>query len=145
MEIKISNLNQTFKYLKNLDKEKAKRVVRDLTQELYENVRFYAKPHHITGMLERNIRHKVEDLSGIVWIDDSNMLVDFRGKKVNYASFVLFGTKPHLIKPKRKKALRYTNLEHFVFAKTIHHPGYKGDDFMHKAFQKTLQRLDNEL
>jgi len=141
MEIKISNLSQTFNYLENLDKNSAKKIVKNLTQELYENVRFYAKPHHITGMLERNIRHKVKDLSGVVWIDDSNMLVDFKGKKINYASFVLFGSRPHLIKPKKKKAIRYINLEHFVFAKTIHHPGYKGDDFMHKALQKTIERM----
>jgi hypothetical protein len=144
MQVEIHNLEATIKTLENLDKEKAKWVIGETTERMYENTRFFARPHHKTGMLERNIRHKIKDNAGIVWIDDENMLVDWRGKKINYAKFVLKGTRPHTIKPKTKKSLRfsYKNLDEFVFRKGVHHPGYKGDDFMKKAINKTLSQLD---
>ncbi|HID93117.1 MAG TPA: hypothetical protein EYP60_03370 [bacterium (Candidatus Stahlbacteria)] len=69
------------------------------------------------------------------------MMVDWRGKRVNYAIFVLYGTKPHYIVPKRKKSLRFT-LDNFIFAKSVKHPGYKGNNFIKKAIQKTLQGLE---
>jgi hypothetical protein len=82
---------------------------------------------------------------GVVWIDNDNMLVEWRGKRINYANFVLFGTRPHTIKPKNKKTLRWNGLHDFVFAKRVHHPGFKGDDFLHKAIETTFRNLDTIL
>jgi len=144
MRIELKNLQETFKILENIDKERANQAIKNVTQDVYENVRFYAKEHHKTGTMEKNIRHSTKTQAGIVWIDDDNMLVNWKGKRVNYANFVLFGTRPHEIKPKTKKALRfsYKNLDEFVYRKSVHHPGYRGDDFMYKALQKTLSKLD---
>jgi len=71
------------------------------------------------------------------------MLVDFRGQKVNYALFVHFGTRAHLIKRKTKKALRPIKNSLFVFTKEIKHPGYKGDPFLYNAAQKTFKNIEN--
>ena len=144
MRIEIKHIEETFKALENIDKERVNQAIKNITQDVYENVRFYAKPHHKTGTLERNIKHKVKKEAGIVGIADSNMLVEWKGRKVNYANFVLFGTRQHLIKAKNKKALRfsYKNLDEFVYRKSVHHPGYRGDDFLKKALQKTLSNLD---
>ena len=142
MRIEIKYLDEVFTYLDDIDEKRAKEEVQKATQIVWQNVRFFAKPHHKTGTLERNIRHKAKTYAGIVWIADSNMLVDWRGK-TNYAVFVVKGTRPHPIHPKRKKALRfYNSLDEFVFAKAVYHPGYKGDDFLKKAIQKTLQDLE---
>lgn len=144
MKIEITNLKTTIKALEDLDKQTAKAAIRKTTQKMWENTRFFAKPHFKKGnQLEKNIRHKIKDETGIVWIDDANMLVNWRGK-INYVKFILYGTKPHTIKPKTKKALRfyYKNLDKFIFSKTVHHPGYKGDNFLKKAIQKTFSQLD---
>ena len=71
------------------------------------------------------------------------MLVNWNGKKINYINFVLYGTRPHKIEAK-KKALRfsYKNLDEFIYRKSVYHPGYKGDDFLKKAVEKTFSRLD---
>jgi len=72
------------------------------------------------------------------------MLVNWKGKKVNYVNFVLFGTRPHIIKAKNKRALRfsYKNLDEFIYRKSVHHPGYRGDDFLKKALDKTFSKLE---
>ena len=49
------------------------------------------------------------------------------------ALFVHWGTRPHKIKPKRKKALRWPAGGQFAFAKSVNHPGYKGDSWLVRA------------
>lgn len=47
-----------------------------------------------------------------------------------YAPFVQFGTRPHDIRPKNKKALRWVSGNGFVFSKLVHNRGYRGDPYM---------------
>jgi phage pi2 protein 07 len=144
MKITIKNIDETFKVLENIDKKKAKKAIGIVTQDVYENTKTLAKPHIVTGILERNIRHKIGVEGGIVWIDDENMLVNWKGKKINYANFVLYGSRPHKIEAKKKKALRfsYKNLDEFIYRKSVYHPGYRGDNFLKKAVEKTFSKLD---
>jgi len=144
MKVELKNLQETFKILENIDKERANQAINNITQDVYENVRFYAKEHYKTGTMERNIRHNTKTQAGIVWIDDNNMLVNWKGKRINYANFVLFGTRPHLICPKNRKFLRiFAKLDKFRFEnKCVHHPGYRGDDFLYRAVKDTFKRLD---
>ncbi|MDY4155083.1 MAG: hypothetical protein SPH77_00640 [Campylobacter sp.] len=46
-----------------------------------------------------------------------------------FALFSLY-TKPHEIKPKTRKFLRWVVSSEFIFAKKVKHPGYKGDPFL---------------
>lgn len=50
-----------------------------------------------------------------------------------HALFVHWGTRPHKIKPKDKRALRWAAGGQFAFAKVVHHPGYKGDAWLVRA------------
>lgn len=48
-----------------------------------------------------------------------------------HAVFVQFGTRPHEIRPKDKKALRWVGAGgSFVFAGKVNHPGYIGDAYL---------------
>lgn len=50
------------------------------------------------------------------------------------ATWVHWGTRPHAILPKRKKALRWaTRAGSFVFAGKVNHPGNKADPWMVRA------------
>jgi hypothetical protein len=60
--------------------------------------------------------HKVQD--GIVWEISS----DGKEKEVTYLEF---GTKPHVILPKEKGALKFDVGGETVFAKEVFHPGTK--------------------
>jgi hypothetical protein len=50
-----------------------------------------------------------------------------------YLGYVLYGTDPHIIRPRTKKALRFTVHGRVVFAKVVHHPGNAGRNFLGQA------------
>lgn len=58
-----------------------------------------------------------------------------------HALFVHWGTRAHIIKPKTKKALRWAGPNGFVFAKIVHHPGYKGDPYLLRARDAVAQQF----
>jgi hypothetical protein len=55
---------------------------------------------------------------------------------VNYATFVENGTKPHVIRPRNKKALKFKMGGRTVFAAVVNHPGTKAVHFMAKAVRE---------
>jgi len=62
-----------------------------------------------------------------------------------YAVYVEFGTAPHIIRPKNKKALSWTSGkggggERF-FAKVVHHPGTAPQPFIRTAFDTALKDI----
>lgn len=68
--------------------------------------------------------------------------VTFRGPTVrvvadvNYAPFVENDTRPHIIRPKKGKYLRFKVGGHVVYAKIVHHPGTKGKHFLERAVRE---------
>jgi len=143
--IQIDGLDEINKKLRSLDRDLAPELIKDVTKDAYKNIFKRAHKHYDTGNMERKIDFNVYEskLEGIIKIIDNGMMVDVKGSEVNYALFVLLGTKPHPIKPKEKKVLRYSSVGHFVFEKSKPHPGYKGDDFMKKGLQDTMDNLDS--
>lgn len=71
------------------------------------------------------------------------------GTNVEYAGAIEFGTGPHLILPKNKKALKFEIDGKPVFAKSVKHPGFKGDSFLGYAAEKQrpkfVQRMTDAL
>lgn len=52
---------------------------------------------------------------------------------VEYAPFVNDGTRPHIIRPKNAKALRFRVNGQVVYARVVHHPGTKARPFLDRA------------
>ncbi|MFC9604538.1 hypothetical protein ACFTTN_13900 [Streptomyces niveus] len=50
--------------------------------------------------------------------------------------FVLDGTRPHIIRPRRAKALRFQVGGRVVFAAYVRHPGTRPNDFMGRALRE---------
>jgi len=135
VDIKFEGLTELKRCFAKMPDNALKPAVRELTSNVFESVRKRAAPHHDTGWMERNIYRDVFDSGkrGEVWIQNTP-----------YAVFVHFGTKPHKITPKNKKALHWDN----VFARSVDHPGYKGDPFMwlgaKDAMRKNLRKWKRE-
>ena len=55
------------------------------------------------------------------------------GSDVDYAPMVNDGTKPHIIRPKRAKALRFKVGGRTVYAMVVHHPGTRARPFLDRA------------
>jgi len=142
MRIKIDDTKKIFETLDKMTE--TSQMIKDITKAVHKEAKNKAKKHFIKGTLHRNILMKTKGGAGIVWIANDDMLVSWRGKRINYATFVLFGTRPHLICPKNRKYLRiFSKLDRFRFDnKCVHHPGYEGDDFLHKAAKKTFAKID---
>lgn len=53
--------------------------------------------------------------------------------------FVLAGTKPHTIKPKKKKALSWSGMPTDYPVGAVKHPGTKANDFLGRGLNKTVE------
>jgi len=60
---------------------------------------------------------------------------------VDYAKFVEFGTNPHIIKPKNKKALKFKIGSKNVFAGAVKHPRTRPNPFIKTTLKQKLQRI----
>ncbi len=56
--------------------------------------------------------------------------------------FVHWGTKPHEIRPRRRKVLRWPAGDEFVFARKVRHPGYEGDAYLVRAADDAVRAFD---
>jgi hypothetical protein len=95
--------------------------VRRNTERTANLSRVYARPH---GTMASRIRTSYPDpTTGVVRCEHPAAL------------YVVLPTRPHEIRPKRARALRFvpTGGRGFVFAKKVNHPGYRGDPFLQQA------------
>jgi len=60
------------------------------------------------------------------------------GPTVSYAPYVEYGTKPHIIRPVRAKALAFEVGGTTVFAKLVRHPGFAGRFFARGAYEQFI-------
>jgi hypothetical protein len=61
--------------------------------------------------------------------------------QADYAKWVEFGTKPHAILPKRRKALKIPTPEGYIFRKKVSHPGSKPYPFFFANLQNRARRV----
>lgn len=54
------------------------------------------------------------------------------------ALYILHGTRPHLIRPVRARALRFTVGGRVVYAKLVHHPGTRANNFLAASLPAAL-------
>lgn len=109
-----------------------KPVVLELSQAVYDAAQQGADRHTKTGALLQSLYNRATPTGRTVGHDR---------KRAKHAVFVLLGTRPHLITPKGKKALRWAGGSNFIFAKKVHHPGYKGDHYLNRAAQLAASRF----
>lgn len=50
-------------------------------------------------------------------------------------NLVLQGTRPHLIRPRNARALRFEIGAQVVYSRLVHHPGTKANDFLGRALE----------
>jgi len=60
--------------------------------------------------------------------------------KAPYSGYVEYGTAPHIITPVNKKALANKRTGKF-FGKVVHHPGTKANPYMHRALEKSVNKI----
>lgn len=104
----------------------AKRALAETAEEIEENVGEWAGRHTRPGGTGALFRSIVARPLG----DGSQWEIGHDLQVAPHALFVHWGTKPHKIKPKNKKMLRFPVGGKFAFAREVNHPGYKGDPWL---------------
>jgi HK97 gp10 family phage protein len=82
-----------------------------------------------TGRLRASIRVEARRTLGL-------RTVYTIGSDVYYAPYVNDGTRPHTIRPRRGKALRFTIGGRVVYARVVHHPGTRPRPFLDRALRE---------
>lgn len=107
------------------------KATRDIRERARKNHRFKSR----TARLERAIQSQVDKdaLTGYVYID---------GHAASYGRYVHEGTKPHLIRPRNRKMLRWaTRGGNFAFASIVKHPGTAPDQFLYNAANDLREKI----
>ena len=137
IKIDTSELNKFSVYLKTKSEEDEKKI-----QKVLKNSAMTIQKNAIsnltnngsvnTGHLRRSISTKMGDMEAT--IHTSNL---------KYAPMVEFGTRPHIIRAKNKKALYWKGAKHPV--KQVNHPGNKAKPYLIPAFDKEKDQFLEKL
>jgi phage gpG-like protein len=127
------------KFKVTIDKysSKAYSGAREAVRKSTLNIEKYAKSNLTkngsvdTGLLRNSINSNIDSLRGTV------------STNTKYAKIVEEGSKPHIIKPKKKKFLYWKGASHPV--KEVKHPGSKAKPYMIPAFEKEIPNFIKEL
>ena len=137
--IKVQGLKEATETLSGLMPHLTKRTILDLSQFAFDRVQEGAGRHNKTGALFRSTYNEQ--------IPDGRR-VGHNTRLAPHALFVNLGTKPHIIRPKNKKSLRWAVGGKFFFAGKVQHPGYIGDPYVIKAADASVREfariLDNQ-
>lgn len=138
----------------------AKVATRDIQKTARAKHFFRSRTGHLEMAIETEVANTDQGVIGVVFIND---------KVATYGKFVHTGTGPHLIRPKKKKALRwatavatkngaqiskgmYPNIRKegyqnknvsFAFSKGIWHPGTIPDPFLYDAANYSQKNIND--
>ncbi len=124
MNVNITGADQVRAMLQRIGPALANQALAETAVKIEDYIRAEAGQHLKTGFINASIFQR--SVSG-------GFEIGHDLQHAPHAKFVLFGTKPHLIKPKKKKILRWAGGGAFHFAKVVHHPGNKPDDWIKRA------------
>ena len=133
IKIDSTDLNKFSVILRELPdeiKNDVRKVVKNSAFNIEKNAKSSASVK--TGHLRRSISTKMGDMEAT--IHTSNL---------KYAPMVEFGTRPHIIRAKNKKALYWKGASHPV--KQVSHPGSKAKPYLIPAFEKEKDQFLEKL
>ena len=127
LTVNVTGTEEVRRKLLAIGKDAARQALAATAEEVEEYVSKEAGKHTKTGALFRSV-YKKRIADG--WEIGHDLRV------APQALWVHWGTRPHVIRPKNKKALRWPGGGKFFFAKKVNHPGYKGDPWLVRAAQQ---------
>lgn len=126
--IRIGDIERTMAGIRELDQ----RTVQRMAQFAFDESQRGAGRHNKTGALFQSLYNRSTPNGRAVGHDT---------RRAPQAEFVLLGTRPHDIRPKTKKALRWPSGGKFFFSKFVRHPGYRGDPYLFTAGDAALRNF----
>lgn len=141
IKLRIDGITEAIGTLRGIPENLQNAVIDDMAQVAYDAVEAGAGKHRgRTGLLWQSVYNKQIEGGREVGHDPSELTVDWRGG-TNRALFVLLGTRPHKIRPRERKVLRWAHGNDFIFAREVNHPGYRGDDYLTAAATASVKKF----
>ena len=138
IEINIHGIEAIRATFARLVPEAQAKVLKGLAQVAFDTAQRQVDTHTQTGALARSLRLRSDGEGG--WI------IGHDQQHAPYAPFVHWGSRPHIIRPREKKSLRWPSGQGgktgFVFAKWVRHPGYAGDAWLVQAADEAVRQFD---
>jgi hypothetical protein len=122
--VRFQGLTEATGTLQRLPAHLEKTTLLRMSQVAYDEAQRGAGRHNKTGALVQSLFNRAIPKGREVGHDPA---------RAPHAVFVQLGTRPHEIRPKNKKALRWVAGNGFVFAGKVNHPGYRGDGYLFNA------------
>ena len=132
--LRITGLTEAVGTLQRLPKELEKRTILRMSQVAYDEAFIGAQRHSKTGALVQSLYNRATP-------NGSGRAVGHDTERAPQALWVNLGTKAHVIRPNKKKALRWAAGNRFAFAKKVNHPGYRGDAYLIASATKAVQEF----
>lgn len=133
IEISILGAEELSRRLVEAPEKIQRRVIREMSQIVYDSAQRGADAHTKTGALARSLFNRAIP---------NGREIGHELQAAPHAVFVHWGTRPHEIRPRRRKVLRWPAGDAFAFARKVQHPGYKGDDWMVRAADEAVRQFD---
>lgn len=138
IEINVAGVAEVRERFAKLVPEMRDKVLRGMAQIAFDTAQRQVDTHTQTGALARSLRLRSDG--------DGGWIIGHDRQHAPYAPFVHWGSRPHVIRPREKKALRWPSgrgsATGFIFAKWAKHPGYEGDPWLVKAADETVRQFD---
>jgi hypothetical protein len=122
--VRFQGLTEATGTLRQLPAHLEKTTLLRMSQVAYDEAQRGAGRHNKTGALVQSLFNRAIPKGREVGHDPA---------RAPHAVFVQLGTRPHEIRPKNKKALRWASGGKFFFAGKVNHPGYRGDGYLFNA------------
>lgn len=133
IRIEVAGLDAAERNLMEVPKRVERAVLMEMAQIVYDAAERGADRHTKTSALRQSLYNRAIPGGREIGHDP---------QRAPHALFVHWGTRPHVIKPKNKKALRWAGANgRFMFAKAVSHPGYKGDPYLVEAAREAIRRM----
>lgn len=132
IQIRVNGIDAAKGQLRSLPEAIEASVIRQMAQIAYDSAERAADKHSKTGALRQSIYTR--PIPG-------GREVGHDLQRAPHAVFVHWGTRPHVITPSKKKALRWPAGGAFAFAKRVNHPGYRGDAYLARAADDAVRQF----
>lgn len=143
MKIDLTGQAEVHAAFKSLVPKVQKLALARLAAAVHDDVRDRIDDHTKTGALLQSLRWVKADGEHHIYNDL---------QRAPHARFVHWGTRPHEIKPRLKRALRWPLPSGFAFSRKVNHPGTKPDPYFSKAaaeapkhFARIVAQLQREI
>ena len=132
IQIRVNGIDAAKGQLRPLPEAIEASVIRQMAQIAYDSAERGADAHTKTGAMRQSLFARAIPKGREVGHDL---------QRAPHALFVQFGTRPHVITPSKKKALRWPAGGAFAFATRVNHPGYRGDAYLARAADDAVRQF----